>query len=330
MASLRLCVKLVQGASELVAFELYTGQVLPQGPSHLLALPNELKSAIANMLLEGPDEDLLWSDTGAQIIHHDEFRTRSEKFEDLLSFRLANRELNESTWQILGEMFREVTIGLERNSLKALVSLSENPTYSQYIQSINIHFSYYSEELMEDYACYYSETLGHSQWWLDPERDGPEHYNNYDIHLRSLFDFDNRKQEREQMEKSKEDEALLAEALQGLPACDRISFNWEKSAADYLDPKEADKAITLGEKLNGPRFPIVEECIDEYGTNFFGWWELQWPGHDMGGVKTGCREAIVRTVEMVSRALASAGKRGVDAGTVEKFIHETDPAFHWL
>lgn len=173
------------------------------------------------MLLQGPDEDSLWSDTGAQVIHH-EFRTQSEKFEDLLNFRLTHRELNESTWIILGDRFREVTIGLERNSLKALIELSENPKYSQYIQTINIQFFYYSEDLMEVYACYYAQLFGHPQWWMKPDKSEMDIY---EKNLRALFDFGNRKQELEEMEKSGEDEALLVEAFQGLPAGNKICFN---------------------------------------------------------------------------------------------------------
>lgn len=118
-------------------------------------MPNEIKSAIADMLLEGPDEDSLWSETGTEAVHQDEYRTRSQKHKDLLHYRLLCRGLNDSTWHIIGAHFCEVTIALERNSLKALIKLSENSTYQQYIESIVIQFSYYSEDLMKAYCqCY--------------------------------------------------------------------------------------------------------------------------------------------------------------------------------
>lgn len=85
------------------------------------------------MLLEGPEEEPLWPDTSTQSIHQDEYRSRSKQYKDLLHYRLVCRELNESTWHIIGAHFREVTIALERNSLEALIKLSENSTYQQYI-----------------------------------------------------------------------------------------------------------------------------------------------------------------------------------------------------
>lgn len=80
---------------------------------------------------------------------------------------------------------------------------------------------------MDQSACYYAQDFGHFEWWMNPTHDGQGDFPGRDFlrHLRALFDFDNRRQEREEMEKSGEDEALLAKALKGLPAFTEISFN---------------------------------------------------------------------------------------------------------
>lgn len=71
--------------------------------------------------------------------------------------------------------------------------------------------------------------------------------------------------------KSRENETPLLQALQGLPTCNRLRFCWEDSAATFLDLKEADKAIKLGQKLKKIAILIFKWRIDENMTSDLGW-----------------------------------------------------------
>lgn len=151
----------------------------------------------------------------------------------------------------------------------------------------------------------------------------------YEKRLRAMFDFDNRKQERVEMEKSGEDETLLAQALQGFPACNRLRFHREESNYMVLDPKEVDKAITLGQKINGPRFPISAENTHCGATSLFNVFKLGLSLRKLGGIKNGCLKVIERTIEMGSRAMVSAGKSGIPNSKPGNLLSTIDAAEVW-
>lgn len=184
---------------------------------------------------------------------------------------------------------------------------------------------------MQAFSHYSSHGQHHApHWQMWSNYSGSVHLQmpSYERQLRALFDFDNRKQEQEETAKNGEDEALLAQALQGRPACNRLRFHWE-NYSDFSDPKKADKAIKLVQKLNGPRFPIGIEHVTHGQESLFNEYEDHVSRRQKDGIKNGCRKAIERTIEVGRRALASAGKTGIPNDKAESLLSKIDASKAW-
>lgn len=178
---------------------------------------------------------------------------------------------------------------------------------------------------MKAYTQYYMNGYhGHYTWHMDPATlpslSEALMISCYEDHLRTLFDFDNRKQEREEMERNSEDEALLAEAFQALPSYVTLFFDIARRVSISDDGKEADAAITLGKRMNGPRFPLAREHDVFEEETIFESEEVWISRQKLEGIKEGCRIAIKRTIEIGSRAARSAGLKDVDSISTENFL----------
>jgi hypothetical protein len=135
-----------------------------------------------------------------------------------------------------------------------------------------------------------------------------------------LFDFDSREKEREEMEAGDEDEALLLKAFQGIPACVGPSFDADKRVSDYENLQEADKAITLSKKLNGPRCLVTLEHILLQEEALFDSGEVWVSRQKLEDTKKGCVKAVKRAMEAGRRAAASAGLKVISDQNAEMFL----------